>query len=53
MTHTTFTLEVQPRIPARLRRLEELAGDLVYSRTSTCAGASTNGTEAPEERRRR
>lgn len=31
MTHTTFTLEVQPRIPARLRRLEELAGDLVYS----------------------
>lgn len=31
MTHTTFTLEVQPRIPVRLRRLEELAGDLVYS----------------------
>ena len=31
MTHTTFTLEVEPRIPARLRRLEELAGDLVYS----------------------
>lgn len=31
MTETTFILEVQPRIPARLRRLEELAGDLVYS----------------------
>ena len=31
MTHTTFTLEVQPRIPARLRRLEELASDLFYS----------------------
>lgn len=31
MTHSTFTLEVQPRIPVRLRRLEELAGDLVYS----------------------
>ena len=31
MTQTTFTLEVQPRIPVRLRRLEELAGDLVYS----------------------
>ncbi len=31
VTETTFSLEVQPRIPARLRRLEELAGDLVYS----------------------
>ncbi|MFZ5491287.1 MAG: alpha-glucan family phosphorylase [Pseudomonadota bacterium] len=31
MTHTTFTLEVAPRIPARLRRLEELASDLFYS----------------------
>ncbi len=31
MTQTTFTIEVQPRVPVRLRRLEELAGDLVYS----------------------
>ena len=31
MTETTFTVEVQPRLPARLRRLEELANDLVYS----------------------
>jgi len=31
MTGTLFTLEVQPRIPARLARLEELANDLLYS----------------------
>ncbi|MGH7928070.1 MAG: alpha-glucan family phosphorylase, partial [Candidatus Binatia bacterium] len=31
MTGTAFTLEVQPRIPARLARLPELANDLLYS----------------------
>ena len=31
MSGTRFTLEVQPRIPATLERLEELANDLVYS----------------------
>ena len=31
MSGTRFTLEVQPRIPASLKRLEELASDLVYS----------------------
>jgi len=31
MSGTRFTLEVQPRIPATLKRLEELASDLVYS----------------------
>ena len=31
MSGTRFTLEVQPRIPAALKRLEELASDLVYS----------------------
>ena len=31
MSGTRFTLEVQPRIPAELERLEELANDLVYS----------------------
>ena len=31
MHKTRFTLEVQPTIPPRLRRLTELAGDLLYS----------------------
>ena len=31
MTETRFTLEVQPRIPEQLARLEELANDLFYS----------------------
>jgi len=31
MTGTRFTLEVRPVIPARLKRLEELANDLLYS----------------------
>ena len=31
MTGTQFTLEVQPRIPASLSRLEELANDLLYT----------------------
>ena len=31
MTGTRFSLEVQPRLPARLARLEELANDLYYS----------------------
>jgi starch phosphorylase len=31
MSGTRFTLEVQPRIPATLRRLEDLANDLFYS----------------------
>src|SRR4030042_2688190 len=31
MTGTRFTLEVQPVIPARLARLNELANDLFYS----------------------
>jgi len=30
-TGTRFTLEVQPKIPARLARLHELANDLLYS----------------------
>ena len=28
---TTFTLEVNPKLPARLARLEELANNLLYS----------------------
>ena len=31
MSGTRFTLEVQPRIPNQLKRLEELANDLLYS----------------------
>ncbi|MDX2456153.1 MAG: alpha-glucan family phosphorylase [Gammaproteobacteria bacterium] len=31
MSGTRFTLEVQPRIPAALQRLEDLANDLFYS----------------------
>ena len=31
MTGTRFSLEVQPSIPERLKRLEELANDLLYS----------------------
>ncbi len=31
MTGTRFTLEVQPKLPARLKRLAELANDLLYS----------------------
>ncbi|HKK05033.1 MAG TPA: alpha-glucan family phosphorylase [Gammaproteobacteria bacterium] len=31
MSGTRFSLEVQPRIPAKLARLEELASDLLYS----------------------
>ena len=31
MSGTRFTLEVQPHIPPRLERLEELANDLLYS----------------------
>ncbi len=31
MSGTRFTLEVQPRIPKALQRLEELANDLLYS----------------------
>jgi len=31
MSGTRFSLEVQPRIPAKLARLEELANDLLYS----------------------
>jgi len=31
MSGTRFTLEVQPRIPEALKRLEDLASDLVYS----------------------
>lgn len=31
MTGTQFTLEVQPRIPASLSRLDELANDLLYT----------------------
>ena len=31
MSGTRFTLEVQPRIPETLKRLEELANDLLYS----------------------
>ena len=31
MTGTRFSLEVQPRIPERIKRLEELANDLLYS----------------------
>jgi starch phosphorylase len=31
MSGTRFTLEVQPRIPEALKRLEELASDLLYS----------------------
>jgi starch phosphorylase len=31
MSETRFTLEVQPRIPEQLARLEELANDLFYS----------------------
>ena len=31
MTGKLFSLEVQPRIPAQLARLEELANDLLYS----------------------
>ena len=31
MSGTRFALEVQPRIPPELERLEELANDLLYS----------------------
>ena len=31
MSGTRFALEVQPRIPEKLRRLEELSNDLLYS----------------------
>ena len=31
MSGTRFTLEVQPRIPNQLKRLDELANDLLYS----------------------
>jgi starch phosphorylase len=31
MNRTHFTLEVQPKIPAKLARLQELANDLLYS----------------------
>ena len=31
MSGTRFTLEVQPRIPTKLKRLEDLANDLFYS----------------------
>ena len=31
MTGTRFSLEVQPVVPARLARLNELANDLLYS----------------------
>ena len=31
MTGTRFSLEVQPSIPERIKRLEELANDLLYS----------------------
>src|SRR5512147_1914001 len=31
MSGTRFTLEVQPRIPKQLKRLEELANNLLYS----------------------
>ena len=31
MSGTRFTLEVQPRIPEKLRRLVELSNDLLYS----------------------
>ena len=31
MTGTVYKLEVNPRIPARLERLEELANNLWYS----------------------
>ena len=31
MSGSTFPLEVQPRIPAELARLQEMANDLVYS----------------------
>lgn len=31
MTGTRFTLEVQPKIPSQLARLEELANDMLYS----------------------
>ena len=31
MSGTRFSLEVQPRIPAELKRLEDLASDLFYS----------------------
>ena len=31
MIGTRFTLEIQPTIPERLKRLEELANDLLYS----------------------
>lgn len=31
MTGTSFSIEVQPTLPARLQRLEELANDLLYS----------------------
>ena len=30
MTGTSFTLEVRPRIPKRLERLNDLANDLLY-----------------------
>src|SRR3569832_1822444 len=31
MTGTCYSIEVQPTLPARLQRLEELANDLLYS----------------------
>ena len=31
MTGTRFSLEVQPILPAKLARLEELANDLLYT----------------------
>jgi starch phosphorylase len=31
MSGTRFSVELQPRLPARLRRLEELSNDLMYS----------------------
>ena len=31
MTGKLFSLEIQPRIPSQLARLEELANDLLYS----------------------
>ncbi|MDH3994797.1 MAG: DUF3417 domain-containing protein, partial [Gammaproteobacteria bacterium] len=31
MAGSTFPLEIQPRIPAELARLQEMANDLVYS----------------------
>jgi starch phosphorylase len=39
MTGSTFSLELRPRIPEKLKRLEELAGNLVYAWDREVRGA--------------